>query len=64
MPKKDGFDILKEIQDEWLDIPVVILSGDNSLNTIDSCLSNGASAFISKPIVKEDFNNAIETLCA
>ncbi len=64
MPNKDGFEILKEIQEEWLEIPVVILSGDNSINTIDSCLTSGASAFIAKPLDKEDFNNTIKTLCA
>ncbi len=64
MPNKDGFEILKEIKEEWLDIPVIILSGDNSLNTIDACLKYGASAFVSKPLIKEDFNNAIKTLCA
>ncbi|MCW3804603.1 response regulator [Plebeiibacterium marinum] len=64
MPNKDGFEILRDIQEEWLEIPVVILSGDTSINTIQSCLNSGASAYIQKPIIKQDFNDTIKTLCA
>jgi len=59
LPYKSGFDLLKEMQEELLDIPVVIMSADNSQKTIYSCLSNGAFAFLPKPIVKEDFNEII-----
>ncbi len=59
MPNKDGFELLKEIQEELLDVPVVIMSCDHSKNTIYSCLSNGAFAFLPKPIIKEDFHQII-----
>ncbi|MCW3785284.1 response regulator [Plebeiibacterium sediminum] len=59
MPKKDGFETLNDIQEEWLDIPTIILSGDDSHKTIHSCLSNGAAAFIPKPIDKNLFYQKI-----
>ncbi len=62
MPNKNGFELLKEMQEELLDIPVVIMSGDNSKDTIHSCLSNGAFAFLPKPIIKKDFSKIISNL--
>jgi CheY-like chemotaxis protein len=62
MPNKDGFEVLRDLEEEWLGIPVVVVSGDNTYNTIDSCLSYGASAFVQKPIVPKDFNEAIKTI--
>ncbi len=62
MPNKNGFEVLNDMQEYLLDVPVVIISGDNSKNTIHSCLSNGATAFLSKPLVKEDFNRIIMDL--
>ncbi len=59
MPKKNGIDTLNDIQEEWLDIPTFILSDDNSNKTIHSCLSNGAAAFIPKPIDKTLFYKKI-----
>ncbi len=59
MPNKNGFDTLKDMQEEWVDIPTIILSGDHSSKTIHSCLSNGATAFIPKPINKDEFYRKI-----
>ncbi len=59
MPNKDGFETLNDIQEEWLEIPTIILSGDDSSKTIHSCLSNGAAAFIPKPIDKNLFYKKI-----
>lgn len=63
MPNKDGFQILRDLEEEWIDIPVVIISGDATHNTINSCLTYGASAFIEKPIIPQDFNNTIKVIC-
>ncbi len=62
MPNKNGFEVLKKIQEDFLDTPVVIISGDTSNKTIHSCLLNGAAAFLPKPLVKEDFNKIIVDL--
>ncbi|TLX74636.1 response regulator [Labilibacter sediminis] len=64
MPLKDGFEILKDIEEEWLDVPVIIISGDTSPNTMNACLLNGASAFINKPVMKNDFNNILKFIRA
>ncbi len=62
MPNKDGFSILEDLEEEWLGIPVVVVSGDTDEDTIDTCNYYGAKAFLKKPIVLEEFKEAIKVL--
>ncbi|MBR8536889.1 response regulator [Carboxylicivirga sediminis] len=62
MPHKDGFSILEDLDEEWLSIPVVIVSGDTQEETINACEYYGAKAFLKKPIVLEEFRKAIKIL--
>ncbi|MGQ1787186.1 MULTISPECIES: response regulator [unclassified Saccharicrinis] len=64
MPLKDGFEILRDLEEEWMGIPVVVVSGDTGQSTIDSCLTNGASAFLKKPVELNEFKDAIRVICA
>ncbi len=59
MPEKTGFEVLQDIEEEMLDIPVIVISGDESLNAKTSCFLNGAKAVLSKPIMPCDLKNAI-----
>ena len=51
MPRKDGFESLKEIREteKMRGIPVVILSTSNSQNIIDNAFLLGANYYICKP---------------
>ncbi len=62
MPHKDGFEILKDLAEEWIGVPIVVVSGDTQQSTIDSCLNSGASAFLKKPININDFNDALKVI--
>ncbi len=62
MPHKDGFSILEDLEEEWLSIPVVIVSGDTQEETINACEYYGAKAFLKKPFVLEEFKEAIKVL--
>lgn len=62
MPHKDGFSILEDLDEEWMGIPVVVVSGDSEEETISACEYYGAKAFIKKPIVLEEFKEAIKVL--
>ncbi len=64
MPNKSGFEILKELEEEWIEIPVVVISGDFDKEIVDSCLSYGAKSFIQKPVIPTDFNNIIRKISA
>ncbi len=62
MPEKDGFDVLKDIEDEWMGIPVVVISNDSAQSTIDSCLRYGASAYLKKPLNPNEFISALNLI--
>ncbi|MCU4156229.1 response regulator [Carboxylicivirga sp. A043] len=62
MPHKDGFSILEDLEEEWMGIPVVIVSGDSQEETISACEYYGAKAFLKKPVVLEEFKEAIKVL--
>ena len=56
MPELDGFGVLKVMKEKkWIDkIPVLIISGENSVETESKCFDYGISDFIKKP-----FDNAL-----
>ncbi|MBK3516528.1 response regulator [Carboxylicivirga marina] len=62
MPHKDGFSILEDLEEEWMGIPVVVVSGDTEEETVSACEYYGAKAFLKKPVVLEEFKEAIKVL--
>ncbi|WP_456312562.1 response regulator [Pseudomonas shirazensis] len=62
MPGKNGFDVLKELQnsDEKRHIPIVIFSTSNEPSIIEKCRNLGANYFITKPILMKDIVKSIE----
>lgn len=62
MPKKDGFSILEDLEEEWLGVPVVVVSGDTEENTIQTCDYYGAKAFLKKPIMLNEFKEVIKVV--
>lgn len=57
MPKADGFFVLEHIQNNNIDIPVIIISGDTSKESIEKSFNYGVVDMIKKPfdsdIIKE-----------
>jgi chemotaxis family two-component system response regulator Rcp1 len=64
MPKKNGFEVLKEIKNDnnLRSIPVVILTYSSSEEDIKATYSNYANCFITKPVDYERFLTIIKTL--
>ncbi|KAL7133000.1 hypothetical protein ABFS83_12G111600 [Erythranthe nasuta] len=56
MPGMTGYELLKKIKGSSIfrEIPVVIMSSENVLARIDSCLEEGAEDFIVKPVKLAD----------
>ncbi|CAN4116274.1 unnamed protein product [Withania somnifera] len=55
MPGMTGYDLLKKIKgSSFREIPVVIMSSENVLARIDSCLEEGAEDFLLKPVKLAD----------
>ncbi|XP_015967697.1 two-component response regulator ARR5 [Arachis duranensis] len=56
MPGMTGFELLKKIKESSIfrEIPVVVMSSENILTRIDSCLEEGAEEFLLKPVKLSD----------
>ena len=52
MPEVDGFQVLREMKDDakLRDIPVIVISGLEDIESVDKCLAAGANDFLSKPV--------------
>jgi DNA-binding NtrC family response regulator len=64
MPDRDGIDILKELKEDGLTTPVVMLTADDTAETAVKAMKLGASDYLTKPFntdeVKIVINNIIE----
>jgi DNA-binding NtrC family response regulator len=50
MPGKNGLDVLEELNDRKIDIPVIIITGFGTMNTAIKAVQLGAYDYISKPL--------------
>jgi len=64
MPKVGGFEVLKEIKknDKLNTIPVVILTSSREDQDIVKCYTDGANAFVVKPVDSDKFMEAIKQI--
>ena len=60
MPRKDGFETLKEIRRIDKDLPIIIVSGASSPLNVVEAMKNGATDFLGKPISPEDLRQALK----
>lgn len=62
MPKKDGFEVLKEIKTDpkLKDLPVVMLTTSSREEDIVKSYLAGACSYISKPVRFQDFHEAVK----
>jgi two-component system response regulator AtoC len=61
MPRKDGFETLKEIRRIDKDLPIIVVSGASSPLNVVEAMKNGATDFLGKPISPEDLRQALKT---
>lgn len=66
MPRKNGFECLKEIREtpKLINIPVVIFSTSSNENIIDTTFSLGANCYICKPNTHQLLKQVIEKVLA
>ena len=52
MPEVDGFQVLREMKDDTdlRDIPVIVISGLEDMESVNKCLEMGADDFLNKPV--------------
>lgn len=59
MPKMDGMDVLKELQKEKVESPIIMISGHGNIETAVEAIKKGAFDFIEKPL---DLNRILVTI--
>ncbi len=59
MPKHDGIFLMREIKKNWPDIPIIVMSGYPTPETIADVLKLGAAQFIPKPFKPDEFMKSI-----
>ncbi len=59
MPKHDGLYLMKEIKKNWPDIPIIVMSGYPTRETVADTLKLGATQFIPKPFRPDELINAV-----
>ncbi len=63
MPVMDGFQVLEELKYESFQIPVIVITSDNSDYAQQQCKALGAMSFISKPVNTVSFHIAFTNIC-
>jgi DNA-binding NtrC family response regulator len=60
MPKHDGIFLMREFKKNWPDIPIIVMSGYPTPETIADVLRLGAVQFIPKPFKPDEFMRSIK----
>lgn len=60
MPRKDGFETLREIRKFNRSLPVIMVSDASSTMNVVQAMKIGATDFLSKPLVHNDLRTALE----
>lgn len=60
MPGLDGMEVFRKAQEMWPDMPVVIISGHGTMETVIGALRMGAADFLAKPIKLLELDAVIE----
>ncbi len=62
MPRKDGFEALREIRRIDRDIPIIMVSGFSSPQKVVEAVKLGATDFIGKPVNHDDLKNVLDSV--
>jgi DNA-binding NtrC family response regulator len=62
MPDMDGVEVLQEIKEKWPDIPIIIITGYNTIQAAEQMIGLGASSFIEKPFKPDTLLSAVKKL--
>jgi len=60
MPKHDGIFLMREFNKNWPEIPIIVMSGYPTPETISDVIRLGAIQFIPKPFKPDEFMKSIK----
>lgn len=59
MPGSSGFDVQRQLIEQHLDIPVVVVTGNESSDSRQQAMDNGAAAYLCKPVDADTLIDAV-----
>jgi len=60
MPGKDGITLMRHAKNRWPDIPVIIMSGYVTNETMKEVAETGAAIFLAKPFTPDELAEAVD----
>ncbi|MBN2033920.1 MAG: response regulator [Deltaproteobacteria bacterium] len=60
MPYKDGMTLMRQVKKTWPEIPVIIMSGYVTHETIEEVARTDAATFLAKPFTPDELLEALE----
>ncbi|MFO8165627.1 MAG: response regulator [Thermodesulfobacteriota bacterium] len=62
MPKHDGMYLMKKIKEQWPNIPIIVMSGYYTAETIKEAFKMGAANFIAKPFEPDELIRTVRQI--
>jgi DNA-binding NtrC family response regulator len=62
MPVQDGMYLMRRLKERGIDLPVVVMSGYSTAETIQEAKGLGAVAFISKPFTPDELSLTVRSV--
>lgn len=62
MPVPDGMHLLKNVNEQWPGLPVIVMSGYPTTETLKVAKDLGAVAFIAKPFTPDELLEAVKAV--
>ncbi|NVO66562.1 response regulator [Methanofollis tationis] len=59
MPQMDGIEVLAEMRERGIRVPVIVLTADIQDSTKKRCIELGAARFINKPVKKDELSATV-----
>jgi DNA-binding NtrC family response regulator len=59
MPRHDGIYLMEEVKKKWQEIPIIVMSGYSTPETIAEGVKMGAAKFIAKPFTPDELLETI-----
>jgi len=62
MPKHDGIYLMKKVKEQWPNIPIIVMSGYSTTETIQEAFKMGAAKFIAKPFEPDELVKTVRQI--
>jgi len=62
MPKHDGMYLMEKIKERWPSIPIIVMSGYSTTETIQEAFKVGAASFIAKPFEPDELVKTVRQI--